>query len=160
MDTPVSILLKMGRQENSFLFESMEGRALGPVQLFRGFAPFFILESYSDCWEIRRRGWPDLETGTGESFVVLRRKCPASAWCPTRRFLVCAAGGGIFGLRLRAVFEASRLEAGRPPFPDSYFGLYDRLVIFDNLRHSAFVVVNAYLDGKESLKFTTALGSS
>jgi anthranilate synthase component 1 len=156
LDTPVSALLKLGNEENAFLFESMEGGERWGRYSFLGVAPRLILESVEDCWEIRRRGFKpsQFESGVGNPLVPLKEEMSrfqlvADPVLPR----LCGGAVGYLGYDMVRFFEKlPDLQREDLPFPDSYFAIYDRLVIFDNLLHSAFVVVNAYLDGKQKTK--------
>jgi anthranilate synthase component 1 len=156
LDTPVSALLKLGSENHSFLFESMEGGERWGRYSFLGINPRLILQSRQDEWEIRRRESKSKisESGKGDPLLPLKEEMG-------RFHLVedpilprlCGGAVGYLGYDMVRFFE--RLPDRNPhelPFPDSYFAIYDHLIIFDNLRHSVFVVVNAFLDGKESNK--------
>jgi anthranilate synthase component I len=156
LDTPVSALLKMGDQDHGFLLESMEGGERWGRYSFLGTSPLVILESAQDCWELRRRGSKprQIETGTGSVLIPLQEEMRRFQLVPDPALpRLCGGAVGYLGYDMVRFFE--KIPDGRRPglpFPDSFFGIYDRLIIFDNLQHAAFAVVNAYIDGKEKLK--------
>jgi len=157
LETPVSILLKFDAgEEYIFLLESMNGGELWDRYSFLGAAPRFLLESVQDCWEIRRRDGKSRrsESGTGNPLIPLREEMKRFRLVPDPELpRLCGGAVGYLGYDTVRFFEKIP-DRGHPGlrFPDAFFGIYDRLVIFDNLRHVAFAVVNAYVDGSEPLK--------
>jgi anthranilate synthase component 1 len=129
LDTPVSALLKLGSENHSFLFESMEGGERWGRYSFLGINPRLILESVQDQWEIRRREtkFKKCESGTGDPLLPLKEEMgrfPLGADPILPR--LCGGAVGYLGYDMGRFFE--RLpdrNCHELPFPDSYFAIYD-----------------------------------
>src|SRR4030095_6348803 len=150
LETPVSTLMKLGSSEYTFLLESMEGGERWGRYSFLGSSPRIVLESVQDCWEIRRREGKSRrpESGTGNPLEPLRREMGGFRLVPDPELpRLCGGAVGFLGYDAVRFFEKipDRSHPGIR-FPDAFFAIYDRLIIFDNLRHVAFAVVNAYVD--------------
>ncbi len=155
LDTPVSALLRLAKNEkHAFLFESMEGGERWGRYSFLGISPRLILEFGQNRWKIYRRGVSPkkFESGNGDPLIPLKKEMSRFQLVPDPGLpRLCGGAVGYLGYDMVQLFEKIP-SLGHPglSFPESYFAIYDHLVIFDNLRHSAFAVVNAYLDGKQS----------
>ena len=135
-ETPVSAFLKLSRgARQAFLLESVEGGERSARFSFLGAAPKRV-----HAWKL---GDP------GDPIDGLRRELSSheAVRVPgTPRF-----AGGLVGF---VSYDAVRLFEPRVPianpdelgFPDVFFMDYDRVVAFDNLRHSVHVIAEARCD--------------
>jgi anthranilate synthase component I len=135
-DTPVSAFLKLSRGERqAFLLESVEGGERSARFSFLGAGPRSVLR-----W---RLGDP------GDPVERIRRELASHAAVRvdgTPRF-----SGGLVGF---LSYDAVKLFEPRVPiaredelgFPDALFMDFDRLVVFDNRRHSMHVVAEVRCD--------------
>ncbi len=155
LDTPVSAYLRLEKETHSFLLESMEGGERWGRYSFLGSNPLFVLQSQAQRWTLKRRGeGKKIETGTGDLLLRLKEEMARFTLVPDPSLpKLCGGAVGYLGYdTIRHIEKIPDYKHPAHPFPESYFALYDHLIIFDNLRHCAFVVVNSYLDGKESLR--------
>ena len=59
---------------------------------------------------------------------------------------------GYFGYECVGLFEKLPDPKGERKFDDAFFGIYDDIIIFDNLRHTAKIVACANIDEFDSLE--------
>jgi anthranilate synthase component I len=129
-DTPVSVLQRFVGRENAFLLESMEGGERWGRYSFVGVDPRPLLEV-------------DHGGGTGR-LEELRRVFQNVRVAPVTglpRFV----GGAVGFIGYEAVGEFERLPAPRPPVNGmrlrSRFVRADRMIVFDNTRHTVKIVI-------------------
>ncbi len=156
LETPVAALLKVKDSPYSFLLESMEGGARFGRYSFVGFSPRLILEARENDWSLatREKKYLKPEKGRGNPLDRLKQEMSALRWVPDAQLpRLCGGAVGYLAYDCIRYFEKiPNLKRPRIDFPDCFFGLYDQLLIFDSLCHSSFIVVNAYLDGKQSTR--------
>jgi anthranilate synthase component 1 len=137
METPVSVLGKFALRERVFLLESVEGGETWGRYSFLGVdpEPFLELDHAAAAPDPARPGADQLEGLR----TVFRNVRPAAA-PGLPRFI----GGAVGYLAYEAAREFERLPEPRP-HPGirvrSRFVRADKLVVFDNLRHTAAIVV-------------------
>ncbi len=154
LETPVAALLKVAKLPYSFLLESMEGGARWGRYSFVGVHPRFILQAKGQSWSLahREKKYLKPETGNGSPLEKLKAAMSVFKWVPDSQLpRLCGGAVGYLGYDCIRYFENIKdLKHPSMDFPDCFFGLYDQMLIFDNLRHVSYAVVNAYLDGKQS----------
>ena len=139
-ETPVSVLQRFAHHENAFLLESMEGGEKWGRYSFVGVDPALLLE-----------------TGhggeSGHELAKLREvygHLRVAEVDGLPRFF----GGAVGFLGYEAVNEFERLPDPKPSntgvVPRSRFLKADRLIVFDNLRHTVKIVVCTRPDGEGS----------
>lgn len=156
LETPVAALLKIKALPYSFLLESMEGGQRWGRYSFVGFSPRLILQSQGLNWTLstREHRYLKAEKGQGNPLFRLKQELAKFKWVADPKLpRLCGGAVGYLGYDCIRYFEEIKDEK-RPSmdFPDSFFGIYDRMLIFDNLSHACYLVVNAYLDGKQSAR--------
>lgn len=156
LDTPVAALMKAAQSPYSFLLESMEGGAQWGRYSFVGFNPRHILQARGQDWSFSSRDKKYLkpETGKGNPLQRLKEEMARYQWVADSQLpRLCGGAVGFLGYDCIRYFEKiSDLKHPAMDFPDCFFGIYDQMLIFDNLRHTSYVVVNAFVDGKKSLR--------
>jgi len=156
METPVAALLKAQASPYSFLLESIEGGERWGRFSFLGFSPRLILQAQGSEWSLARREQRYLkpERGQGNPLLRLKEELARFQWVPDPALpRLCGGAVGYLGYDCIRYFES--IEDQQHPgmdYPDCFFGIYDRMIIFDNLSHAAYAVVNVHLDGKQSPK--------
>jgi anthranilate synthase component 1 len=130
-ETPVSVLQRFVQRENAFLLESMEGGETWGRYSFVGVDPQPLLEA----------DHTGAATGRLDALRTLYRGRRVAAIPGLPRFI----GGAVGFLGYEAMGEFERLPEPKPARhaqrPGSRFVLADRLIVFDNLRHTAKIVV-------------------
>lgn len=156
LETPVAALLKIKALPYTFLLESMEGGARWGRYSFVGFAPRLILQSQGGQWTLalREKRYLKPESGQGNPLIRLKQELSRFKWVADPSLpRLCGGAVGYLGYDCIQYFEdIPNDQPSDMDFPDSFFGIYDRMLIFDNLTHSSHLVVNAFLDGKRSPK--------
>jgi anthranilate synthase component 1 len=130
LETPVSVLQRFAECENAFLLESMEGGETWGRYSFVGIDPEIILET----------DHRDGATGALEGLREVYRALKVAELPGLPRFF-----GGVVGfVGYEAVGEFERLanpKAGSPRVvPRSRFLKVDKLIVFDNVRHTIKIV--------------------
>lgn len=161
LESPVAALLKLKDLPYSFLLESMEGGARWGRYSFVGFNPRLIIQAQANHFTLAKRDKKYLkpEKGIGNPLVRLKEEMAAFRWVQDTRAQdlelprLCGGAVGYLGYECIRYFErVDDLQHPGMDFPDCFFGIYDQMLVFDNLRHVSYVVVNAYLDGKQSTR--------
>jgi anthranilate synthase component 1 len=130
METPVSVLQRFMNRENAFLLESMEGGETWGRYSFVGVDPRPFLEV-------------DHETPGGglEGLRQVFSKTRVASVPGLPRFI----GGAVGFIGYEAIGEFERMPAPKPGVGGmrlrSRFVLADRLIVFDNTRHTVKIVV-------------------
>jgi anthranilate synthase component 1 len=134
METPVSVLQRFGDCENAFLLESMEGGETWGRYSFVGVDPRLLLE-------VDHSGG---RTGRLEALRDVYRGLRVAEVPGLPRFF----GGAVGYIGYEAMGEFERMpQPGKthsPVQPRSRFMQADRLIVFDNVRHTVKIVVCTY----------------
>src|SRR3990170_4220270 len=157
-DTPVSAFLKLGREKNSFLLESVEGGETLGRYSFIGIDPFLTVSGKDHRVTVTgevneaREGVADPLTVV-EEFLGRYHQAPLTDLPP---FLGGAVG--YIGYDCVRYFEAiPRSGKDDLDLPDLHFVFADILVIFDHLKHSLKVLVNTRTDGDPGAAWGSAV---
>jgi anthranilate synthase component 1 len=132
MDTPVSVLLRFAGDENVFLLESMEGGEKWGRYSFLGIRPQLLFEV------------DHMNPGSTDRLDALRKVYANERVAPIPdlpRFIGGAVG--FIGYEAISEFETMPIP-GKPDsntFPCSKFVRADRVIVFDNVKHTVKVVV-------------------
>lgn len=142
-ETPVSVLRRFADRPNVFLLESIEGGETWGRYSFVGIDPEIFLETDHS----------GLGTGTGTSLDALRAVYKDARPAPVPglpRFL----GGAVGFIGYEAVGEFERIPAPKRTKSgirsQSRFLKADKLVVFDNIRHTATIIVCSRPEEAES----------
>jgi anthranilate synthase component 1 len=155
-ETPVSALMKIGRQPYAFLLESVEGGEKWGRYTFLGADPRAVFRVKPGGVEVHENGTvPRMEPGEDPLAclkALMSRYRPVSPGGLPRFF-----GGAVGYLSYDMVryFEKKLAKAPSPSpeVDDAVFLLTDSLLVFDNVRHTIKVVVCAYLpEGQKDLE--------
>ncbi len=130
IETPVSVLSRFSDRENAFLLESIEGDAKWARYSFVGVDPEILLEV-----DHSREGGVGLEELRSVFRDIRVAEIPGLP-----RFI----GGAVGAIGYEAVAEFERMPRPKPtqPFasPASRFLKVDKLIVFDNFRHTIKLV--------------------
>ena len=144
--TPVSAYVKIRDDGGSFLFESVVGTERMGRYSFLGAAPFFWLEAYGERVKTRASGATDwIESQHADPLryledIIAQYQAPHLPGLP--RF--CGGAVGYAGYdTVRYAENLPDAPADDRGVPDLCFALYDRMVIFDHIFKTVFVVVQA-----------------
>lgn len=165
METPVSIFAKLPRNISAFLLESAENVDNWGRYSFIGCNPRA---------EFRLRGnLGELAFKSGKLIRSPENAEGMEALSPLRDYLAGRKiaelpelprffGGavGYFGYECVNLFEKLPPPKGEMEWDDARFGLYDDVIIFDNIHHTAKIVACAHTDDFDSLEEAYADASS
>lgn len=161
LETPVSVLGKLGTESNTFLLESVsDGEHLGRHS-FIGHNPFFILRSRgSRVWLEHGERSIQRELHPGESPLDVVREL-LSGYHPVAVEGLPRFTGGAVGY---VGYDTVRFFERLPDAPSDDLGLpdvllmgADELVIFDHVTHTMKVLVNAHVDGDPEAAYDRAV---
>jgi anthranilate synthase component 1 len=145
--TPLSAYSKLQWGQASFLFESVVGGEQIGRYSFLGSDPFLQIDAFGSRVEITRGG----RTEVHESSDPLRdlEECVSKYRAPHVSGLPRFCGGAVGYFGYDVVRYVERLPNSPPDdrhLPDLSFALYDRMVIFDQIKKTVLVVAHARLD--------------
>jgi len=161
LETPVSVLGKLGADENTFLLESVaDGQHLGRHS-FIGHSPFLTLRARGDrVWIERGPTSMQRGLGPGESPLTVVREL-LSEYRPVEvEGLPRFTGGAVGYVGYDTVRFFERLPSPPPDdlgLPDCVLVGTDELVIFDHVTHTMKVLVNAHVTGEPDACYDAAL---
>jgi anthranilate synthase component I len=157
VDTPVSAFLKLDRGESSFLLESVEGGEILGRYSFIGIDPFLTIESKDH--RVRVVGEINQEfAGVADPLSVVEELLKRYRQAPVPGLPPFSGGAvGYVGYDAVRYFE-NIPRTGRDDLglPELLFVFTDTLVIFDHLKHTLKVLVNARVAGDPSETFNRA----
>ncbi len=162
IETPVSVLLKLKHLKYPFLLESVEGGEKWARYSFIGFDPSVVFRVKNRDVFITENGTTKKYHGVPDPLELLKtefkRYRPAII-----KGLPGFVGGavGYFGYDIVKTFEkVPDLHKQSPGFDDVFLLFTDKLVIFDNLRHTLIVLSNALIkNGNTKMAYKTAIDS-
>ncbi len=153
LETPVSVFAKL-EGENLFLFESAENIDNWGRYSFIGSSPKAV---FSLVGKKSKLSFADGRTVESQSEDGLSPLAPLRDYIASRKpaqlkSLPRFFGGavGYFGYECIGLFEKIPEAKGERKFDDAFFGIYDDIIIFDNLRHTAKIVACANIDEFDS----------
>lgn len=153
-ETPVSVLMRIADKPDAFLFESAESVDNWGRYSFLGFSPKAVFTLNDGVGVLE---FADGRKITGNSDTRLGALAPLREYVNSRKVASLAGlppfvGGavGFFGYETVNLFERLPAPKGGKIWDDARLGVYDDIVIFDNLRHTAKIVSCAHVDEFDS----------
>ncbi|MFM8580797.1 MAG: anthranilate synthase component I, partial [Planctomycetaceae bacterium] len=145
--TPLSAYSKLQWGQASFLFESVVGGEQIGRYSFLGSDPFLQIDAFGSRVEVTRDGQTEIRESSDPlrdlEECVSKYQAPHVAGLP--RF--CGGAVGYFGYDVvRYIERLPNAPADDRSLPDLSFALYDRMVIFDQIKKTVLVVAHARLD--------------
>jgi anthranilate synthase component 1 len=155
--TPVTAFEVLGRDNHAFLLESVVGGEKIGRYSFIATSPFLVYTAMANAACVQESGKKMREFTTSDPLADLVKLMPA------RRYhrdpgLPAFTGGlvGYAGYDTVRYYEGEKLKADAKKddrhLPDVLFGLYNELVIFDNVDKTIKVVANASIDSAASVE--------
>ncbi|MCY2968897.1 MAG: anthranilate synthase component I [Planctomycetota bacterium] len=146
--TPLSAYSKLQWGESSFLFESVVGGEQIGRFSFLGADPFLQIEAFGNTVVVTRDGVPQTHTSDDPlrdlEELVAKYRAPHVPGLP--RF--CGGAVGYFSYDVvRYTERLPNAPSDDRQLPDLSFALYDRMVIFDQIRKTILVVAHAQTQG-------------
>ena len=152
VENPSMFLKNIQNEENIYLLESYEGPKKWSRYSFMGFNPKYIFSSYKN--KIKISGTNKSKQITGCPFDELKKII--KKYKPVKLKTLPRFYGGFVGFFsyeiISQIEKIPRFTKDDINFPDCNFMFSDSLVIVDNLKKSAKVVVNIEVNKKNDLK--------
>jgi anthranilate synthase component 1 len=155
--TPVTAFEVLGRDNHAFLLESVVGGEKIGRYSFIATSPSLVYTALANAAVIQETAKPAREFATTDPLGDLARVLPARRYHRDPN-LPAFTGGlvGYAGYDTVRYYEGEKLTADPKKddrhLPDVLFGLYNELVIFDNVDKTIKVVANALLDSGGSVE--------
>ena len=150
METPVSVFAKVMDMPECFLFESAENIDNWGRYSFIGCSPKAVFTLNGGCGALEFSDGRRVEANGGLDIGALSplREYIAGRRCADIPELPRFYGGavGYFGYECVRLFEKLPEPKGERVWDDARLALYDDIIIFDNLRHTAKIVACAHID--------------
>ncbi|MGA2583919.1 MAG: anthranilate synthase component I [Tepidisphaeraceae bacterium] len=147
--TPVTAFEVLGREQHSFLLESVIGGEKIGRYSFIGSGPKLVYQVYQGTASIQRAGRSPQESPSSDPLADLQKLLPPEKYHKDKN-LPAFTGGlvGYAGYDTIRYYEGEKLP--NPPkddrkLPDLLMGLYSELVIFDHVDKTIKVVANAQI---------------
>ena len=153
LDTPLSLFRKIDDGKTAFLLESVEGGEKWARYSFLGVGARAIFRSKGSRVEWVEEGETEVLEADGDPLKILRERLRAfEAVQPTDFTLPRFIGGavGMIGYDwVRFVEKIPDSNPDRVGLPDTFFVLPEFVVVYDNVRHTALIVVHAAIEEGE-----------
>jgi len=150
LDTPLSLFRKIDDGRTAFLLESVEGGEKWARYSFLGVGARAIFRAFGSRVEWVEAGETEILEVDGDPLVVLRDRLRAyRAVVPEDEPLPRFVGGavGMVGYDwVRFVERIPDSNADRSGLPDAFFLIPEYVLVYDNVRHTALIVVHAHLE--------------
>ncbi len=162
IETPVSVLLKLNHLPYPFLLESVEGGEKWARYSFIGFKPSSVFRVRHGDVFITEHGRTKIQRNVPDPLELLKtelKKYRPAVIKDLPRFVGGAVG--YFGYDIVKTFEkVPDLKKQPLNFDDVFLLFTDKLVIFDNLRHTMIVLSSAFIkDDNIKHAYSTAVSS-
>ncbi len=156
LETPLSLFRKIDDGRTAFLLESVEGGEKWARYSFLGVGARAMFRATGSRVEWTEAGNTEIIDTGGDPLEVLRDRLKAfEAVQPTDLDLPRFIGGavGMIGYDwVRFVEKIPDTNPDKVGLPDAFFVLPEYVVVYDNVRHTALIVVHAEVEPGEDLK--------
>jgi anthranilate synthase component 1 len=161
LETPLSLFRKIDDGRTAFLLESVEGGEKWARYSFLGVGARALFRATGSRVEWVEGGQTEIIECEGDPLVVLRDRLRAfEAVQPTDFTLPRFIGGAVGMIGYDWVRFVENIPDSNPDkigLPDAFFVLPEFVVVYDNVRHTALIVVHAEVeDGQVSAAYTDA----
>ena len=164
LDTPLSLFRKIDDGKTAFLLESVEGGEKWARYSFLGVGARAIFRSRGSRVEWVENGKTEVLEAEGDPLEILRERLRAfEVVQPTGLTLPRFIGGavGMIGYDwVRFVEKIPDSNPDRVGLPDVFFVLPEYVVVYDNIRHTALIVVHVAIQEGESTSEAFAVATA
>jgi anthranilate synthase component 1 len=151
LDTPLSLFRKIDDGRTAFLLESVEGGEKWARYSFLGVGARAIFRAFGTRVEWVEGGKTEIIEAESDPLSVLRDRLRAYEAVSPEDFALPRFVGGAVGMVgydwVRFVEEIPDSNPDRIGLPDAFFLIPEHVIVYDNVRHTALVVVHAHLAG-------------
>ena len=149
LDTPLSLFRKIDDGRTAFLLESVEGGEKWARYSFLGVGSRAIFRAFGNRVEWVEDGRTETIEVEGDPLVVLRERLRAYEAAQPEDFPLPRFVGGAVGMVgydwVRFVEAIPDSNPDRTGLPDAFFVIPEYVIVYDNVRHTALIVVHAHL---------------
>ena len=153
LDTPLSLYRKIDDGRTAFLLESVEGGEKWARYSFLGVGARATFRARGGRVEWSERGETEVLETEGDPLEILRERLRAfEAVHPPELTLPRFIGGAVGMIGYDWVRFVERIPDANPDrvdLPDAFFVLPEYVVVYDNVRHTALIVVHAEIDAEQ-----------
>jgi anthranilate synthase component 1 len=150
LDTPLSLFRKIDDGRTAFLLESVQGGEKWARYSFLGVGSRAIFRAFGSRVEWVENGETEIFEADGDPLNFLRDRLRAfEAVQPTDFTLPRFIGGAVGMIGYDWVRFVEKLPDSNPDrvgLPDAFFVLPEFVVVYDNVRHTALIVVHAEVE--------------
>lgn len=150
LETPLSLFRKIDDGRTAFLLESVEGGEKWARYSFLGVGARAIFRARGSRVEWTEKGETEELDAGGDPLAVLRERLRAfAAVKPEDLGLPRFVGGAVGMIGYDWVRFVERIPDANPDrigLPDAFFVLPEYVVVYDNVRHTALIVVHAEVE--------------
>ena len=162
LETPLSLFRKIDDGRTAFLLESVEGGEKWARYSFLGVGARALFRATGSRVEWVEDGQTEIIECEGDPLVVLRDRLRAfEAVQPTDFTLPRFIGGAVGMIGYDWVRFVENIPDSNPDnigLPDAFFVLPEFVVVYDNIRHTALIIVHAEVEeGQVSAAYATAI---
>jgi anthranilate synthase component 1 len=154
LDTPLSLFRKIDDGKTAFLLESVEGGEKWARYSFLGVGARATFRSQGSRVEWVEDGRTEVLEADGDPLKILRDRLRAFEVVQPTDFTLPRFIGGAVGMVgydwVRFVEKIPDSNPDRVGLPEAFFVLPEFVVVYDNVRHTALIVVHAEVDGEDS----------
>lgn len=147
LETPLSLFRKIDDGRTAFLLESVEGGEKWARYSFLGVGSRATFRSTGNRVEWAEKGEVEVIETEGDPLEVLRERLRAfEAVQPSEFALPRFIGGAVGMIGYDWVRFVENIPDGNPDrvgLPDAFFVLPEYVVVYDNVRHTALIIVHA-----------------
>jgi anthranilate synthase component 1 len=155
LDTPLSLFRKIDDGRAAFLLESVEGGEKWARYSFLGTGARAIFRAFGSRVEWVEGGRTEEIDAGGDPLGVLRERLRAYDAVKPADFALPRFIGGAVGMVgydwVRFVESIPDENPDRIGLPDAFFVLPEVVIVYDNVRHTALIVVHAHLGEGDDL---------
>jgi len=150
LDTPLSLFRKIDDGKTAFLLESVEGGEKWARYSFLGVGTRAVFRSKGSRVEWIENGETEVLEVEGDPLNILRDRLRAFEAVQPTDFTLPRFIGGAVGMIaydwVRFVEDIPDENPDRVGLPDAFFVLPEFVVVYDNVRHTALIVVHAEIE--------------
>jgi anthranilate synthase component 1 len=155
LDTPLSLFRKIDDGRTAFLLESVQGGEKWARYSFLGVGARAIFRAFGSRVEWVEKGKTERIETVGDPLEILRDRLRAYAAAQPRDFALPRFIGGAVGMVgydwVRFVEDIPDTNPDKVGLPDAFFVVPEFVVVYDNIRHTALIVIHAEVGPKVDL---------
>ncbi len=155
LETPLSLFRKIDDGRTAFLLESVQGGEKWARYSFLGVGARAIFRAFGGRVEWTEKGETKIIETEGDPLEILRDRLRAYDTAQPEDFTLPRFIGGAVGMVgydwVRFVEDIPDSNPDQVGLPDAFFIIPEYVVVYDNVRHTALIVVHAEIESTADL---------